>query len=156
MLNSSVPLDSVAHIIQVALTPVFLLSAIAALLNVFSTRLGRVADQVDQHTRSLETADAAEAARLIIRLTYLKRRSLLLDTAVVLGALGGAATGAAALTLFVGALRDETAATVLFLLFGGAILSTIGALGAFLSEILLAGRGIRAQVANEERPARPG
>ena len=30
-------LDNIAHIIQVALTPVFLLSGIATLLNVFST-----------------------------------------------------------------------------------------------------------------------
>jgi len=41
------PLDSVAHVIQVALTPIFLLSGIAALLNVFSARLARVADRVD-------------------------------------------------------------------------------------------------------------
>ena len=34
--------DSVAHVIQVALTPVFLLSGIASLLSVLSTRLARV------------------------------------------------------------------------------------------------------------------
>ena len=38
-------LDTIAHIIQVALTPVFLLSGIATLLNVFSTRLSRVGDR---------------------------------------------------------------------------------------------------------------
>src|SRR5271157_2958696 len=38
--------DSVAHVIQVALTPVFLLSGIASLLGVLSTRLARVADRV--------------------------------------------------------------------------------------------------------------
>src|SRR4051812_512761 len=38
--------ETVAHIIQAALMPVFLLSGIATLLNVFSTRLARVADQV--------------------------------------------------------------------------------------------------------------
>jgi hypothetical protein len=40
--------EGVTHVIQVALTPVFLLTAVAALLNVFSTRLGRVADRIDQ------------------------------------------------------------------------------------------------------------
>ena len=34
--------DSVAHIVQVALTPVFLLSGVGTLLNVFNTRLSRV------------------------------------------------------------------------------------------------------------------
>ena len=51
-------LDSVAHIIQVALTPVFLLSAIGTLLNVFATRLARVADRVDLLSQQLETAEA--------------------------------------------------------------------------------------------------
>jgi hypothetical protein len=46
MLDQS-SVESVTHVIQVALTPVFLLTAVAALLNVFSTRLGRVADRVD-------------------------------------------------------------------------------------------------------------
>jgi hypothetical protein len=36
--------DSVAHIVQVALTPVFLLSGIGTLLNVFNARLSRVSD----------------------------------------------------------------------------------------------------------------
>ena len=39
--------ESVAHVIQMALTPVFLLSGIASLLGVLSTRLARVADRVD-------------------------------------------------------------------------------------------------------------
>lgn len=57
-------LDSVTHIIQVALTPIFLLSGIAALLNVFSTRLARVADRVDQLALALERANAADGLRL--------------------------------------------------------------------------------------------
>lgn len=34
--------DNAAHVVQLALTPIFLLSGLAALLNVFSTRLGRI------------------------------------------------------------------------------------------------------------------
>jgi hypothetical protein len=50
------PLDSIAHVIQVALTPVFLLSGIGALLNMFNTRLARVSDHVS-YTADLLTAD---------------------------------------------------------------------------------------------------
>ena len=46
--------ESVAHVIQVALTPVFLLSGIASLLGVLSTRLARVADRVDALAEQLE------------------------------------------------------------------------------------------------------
>src|SRR5712664_2121643 len=63
-INPILPLDTVAHIIQVALTPVFLLSGIATLLNVFSTRLARVADRVDQITTGVEGTDAGDVTLL--------------------------------------------------------------------------------------------
>ena len=135
--------DSVAHIIQVALTPVFLLSGIASLLGVFAGRLARVADRVDALTDKLETADAAAKALLLDRLSYLRKRSHALDVAVLLGALGGAATCAAALVLFVGSIRDKAQTGFLFAAFGAALLFTIGALAAFLTEMLLASRGLR-------------
>src|SRR4029453_11828036 len=52
-------------VIQAALTPVFLLTAVAALLNVFSTRLGRVADRVDLLSADLQrgAADTSSCLR---------------------------------------------------------------------------------------------
>ena len=146
--------DSVAHVIQVALTPIFLLSGIASLLGVLSTRLGRVADRVDSLAERLEAAEPAERSRLQLRLTYLRRRSHVLDAAVMMGTLGGIATSFAALLLFVGTLRDQ-AGISLFVAFGFALLFTIGALLAFLIEMLLASRGIRdlANSASEEGDA---
>jgi hypothetical protein len=134
--------DSVAHVIQVALTPVFLLSGIASLLGVLSTRLARVADRVDAVAERLDTAEPAERARLEVRLTYLRRRSHILDAAVMMGTLGGIATAIAAMLLFVGTLRDQ-AGVSLFVAFGLALLFIMGALIAFLTEMLLASRGIR-------------
>src|SRR3954462_13503131 len=98
--------DTVAHIIQAALTPVFLLSGIATLLNVFSTRLARVADQVEVASRALASADVGESRLLSRRLTRLHLRSLALDAAVILAATGGAATCAAVLALFISSLRE--------------------------------------------------
>ena len=57
-------LDLVAHVIQVALTPIFLLSGIATLLNVFATRLARVADLVAQITKMMEDADPDQSEEL--------------------------------------------------------------------------------------------
>ena len=48
---SSMVLGSALHVIQVAITPVFMLAGIAALLNVFTTRFARVADQVRSEER---------------------------------------------------------------------------------------------------------
>jgi type IV secretory pathway VirB6-like protein len=146
--NPNSTLDLVAHVIQVALTPVFLLSGIATLMNVFSTRLARVADLI---AKVAENGEKGDPAVVNARLAHLRRRSLALDAAVVLAAFGGAATCISVLTLFVGALKDATVASVLFTTFGLAVLCTIGAIAAFTVEMLLAGSGMRATAAAERR-----
>ena len=145
-------LDNVTHVIQVALTPIFLLSGIAALLNVFSTRLGRVADRVDQLAIKLQSDATSETTYFSVELSHLRRRSLVLDVAVVLGAMGGAATCGSALALFIGALRNTTAASVLFSLFGFALLCTIAALAAFAVEMMMASHGLRATMRKQWTP----
>ncbi|MBE7199818.1 DUF2721 domain-containing protein [Methylobacterium sp. A49B] len=153
-LSSTEP-DSIAHIIQVALAPAFLLSALATLLNVFSTRLGRISDKVDalsaEAARMAQARAAdAEAVRLSRRLSYLRRRSFVLDMAVVLASLAGGLIGLAVLTLFVGALRDAATASILFACFGAALICTVAAIAAFMAEILMAGRGVRDEVEHQQ------
>lgn len=130
-------LEAAAHVVQLALTPVFLLSAIAALLNVFATRLGRVADQAD--ALAGDHADATTDRRQAV----LKSRARALDLAVVLAALAGASTCGAVLVLFLDQLKGAIGANLLFILFGGAIVLTMASLGAFVWEMLLAGYGVR-------------
>jgi len=48
-------------------------------------------------------------------------------------------------------LRDATVASVLFTAFGLAVMCTIGAIGAFTTEMLMAGSGVRAEVAAGRR-----
>ena len=155
VLNQISSLDLVAHVIQVALTPIFLLSGIATLLNVFSTRLARVADRVDQITKAMEEAAPDESVELARQLLHLRRRSIALDAAVVLGAIAAASTCASVFTLFVGALRNSTVASILFTTFGLAIACTISAIGAFTAEMLMAGSGVRAEVAARRRSSGP-
>jgi hypothetical protein len=107
--------ETIAHIIQIVLTPVFLLSGIATLLGVFSNRLARVADRVDQQDNQPESQTSASD------LTRLHHRSVALDCAVVLGAL------AAAAHVFIGtcsslALKSATIDTFFFATFSSALL----------------------------------
>ncbi|HEV2188138.1 MAG TPA: DUF2721 domain-containing protein [Stellaceae bacterium] len=148
-------LDSVVHIIQVALAPVFLLSGIAALLNVFSARLARVADQVDAAAKEVDDADADHAALLARRLQHLRWRTLALDAAVALGAAGGTLTCVTVLTLFLGETGGFAVATTLFVSFGLAIACTLGAIAAYTVEMLLASRHVRAAVAAGQQKAEP-
>jgi hypothetical protein len=83
----------------------------------------------------------------MVRFHYLQRRSRLLDAAVVLGAIAGAATCGAALILFVGALQNKEGAISMYVLFGLALLSTVGALVAFLVEVLIASSHMRGEIA---------
>lgn len=147
-------LEDVAHIIQVALTPVFLLGGIGTLIGVFSARLARVADQVDRIAETIASLGPSEKRVASGRLAQLRRRSRALDLAVILGALGGAATCGAVLTLFYGALRGGVLASALYGLFGLAILCTMAALAAFTYEMLLASRFLRSRVRRGEDEAR--
>jgi hypothetical protein len=139
---ADLPLESTAHVVQVALTPVFLLSGVGVLLNLFNTRLAHVSDHI-AHMTELLAADAEgdNAPLLRVHLRRLRRRTVVLDTAMILGALAGATTCGAALSLFVGALRSTAVATGLFLLFGLALTCTVAALSAFIADTLLAWHG---------------
>ena len=133
--------DDVAHVIQVALTPVFLLTGVSGLLNVFNARLTRIAGRADVVAELLRNStDKSERARLEALFAQLARRIFVLDVAIAFGALGGAATGGATFTLFIGALRDAVVGSTLFMLFGGAVICIIMALAAFLAETFLAWR----------------
>jgi len=90
-----------------------------------------VADKVEAATKVLETADGEQREVLSAQLKALHQRSVALDVAVVLGAVGGAATCGAMLAMFIGALSERTMASVLFGLFGIAVVCALCAIVAF-------------------------
>jgi hypothetical protein len=139
-------LDSVAHLIQVALTPVFLLSGIAALLNVFASRLARVADQLEKLAGDIEGGSEKVCAQANSDIARLHRRSLVLDIAVVLGTLAAAATCFAIMTLFLFALSNKAIADVLLFMFGLAVLCTLGSVIAFGLEMLMSSKALRGRM----------
>ena len=140
----SFTLDSAGHLIQVALTPVFLLSGIAALLNVFASRLARVADRLDNLAATIGAA--AASPEQIFHLARWPRRAHGRDAAVVLGTAGAATTCMAILTLFLFALSNKAIASVLLAFFGLAIVCTLGSVTAFGLEMLMSSRGLRARL----------
>lgn len=145
--------DTVAHVIQIALTPIFLLTGIAGLLSVFSTRHSYVTQHVDTLLREIASRTAVDRNTVRQQFNNLRRRSILLDVAVILGILGGTATCGAAMLLFVGELDDSTTGSLLFGMFGAALIFTITALASFATEMMLAGHGIRNRMAEAETEA---
>ena len=138
------PTGDVAHLIQTALTPVFLLSGIGILLGLFNTRLARVSDDMahaaDLLTGGPSPADDTNLRRHLVRLEH---RRWLLDASIVVGGIGGASTCAAAFVLFLGSVGKSAVTGWLIGLFAVALGCTVIALVVFLGDSLLAWRGLR-------------
>lgn len=144
----SFQVSDAAIIIQTALTPVFLLTATAACLNVFSTRLARVSDRVNSFFESALSDEDPDEEHLL-HLLFLRKRTLALEAAVLLGTASGVSTCLATLGFMVGAVRQVYREQILLWFFGLAVATLIGALIAFLYEMALAGRSMLQQIASD-------
>lgn len=133
--------NDLASVIQTSLAPVFLLAGTAGFVSIYTTRLGRVSDRLNEVA---ERGKQGEVSRM--QLAYLRRRAFALEVAVVLGVMAGICTGGAILNLLAGALAMGLRQENLFWFFGGAIISLIGSLVAFLFELLIAGRNMLRQI----------
>jgi hypothetical protein len=134
----------IAHVIQQAVAPVFLLSGVAAMLNVLTHRLARVIDRARQFERDYhDAADAGERATLRDRLATLARRSRLINIAITLCTLCALLICLVIVTLFVAALIQLNGARWIAGLFIAAMLALIGGLLAFLQEIFIATASVR-------------
>ena len=139
--------NDLASVIQTSLAPVFLLAGTAGFVSIYTTRLGRVSDRLN------EVAERGKQGKLLrMQLAYLRRRALALEVAVVLGVMAGICTGGAIVNLLAGALAIGLRQENLFWFFGGAIVSLIGSLVAFLSELLIAGRNLLRQIRMDQFP----
>lgn len=134
----------VAHVIQQAVAPVFLLSGVAAMLNVLTSRLGRVIDRARQFERDYhDLPPGTERHDMRDRLAMLSRRSRLINRAITLCTLCALMICLVIVTLFVSALIDVSGSRWIAGLFILAMLALIGGLVAFLQEIFVATASVR-------------
>ncbi len=137
LMTMGIPLDDIAHVVQVALTPVFLLTGIGSLLNVINQRRARIADRFEARIRQLDGAEGCEAPLIRRRLHGLRRQILALDLARASGALAGLCICLATFVLFLGGLQNMAIATALFVSFGLSVLLTMISLAGLLAEAML-------------------
>ncbi len=125
---------SVAHAIQLAVAPVFLMSGIGAILGVLANRLGRVVDRL----RLLEgTTDAAREEHPT-EILALRRRARWIQMAVTLCTLSALLICLVIAALFIGSEIGRDPARLVALLFISAMLALISGLLCFLREITIA------------------
>ena len=132
----------VAHVIQSALAPVFLISGVGVMLGVLTNRLARIVDRA----RVWEAeADKAEhrAAELDQRLQVLARRSRYISSAITMCAVSALLTALVVVGLFANAFLAVNFAGVIAILFVAAMLALTVAFLVFLIEVRIATASIR-------------
>lgn len=135
------PVATITHAIQLAVAPVFLLTAVATLINVMHGRLSRIVDRrrVVQE-RICRSQDAASVADDQQELAKLDQRANLVYRAIQFAVLSSLLTCLVVAGAFVGALVVWDVSRWLAGLFIFTMLSLIVALFVFLREIHLAVR----------------
>jgi hypothetical protein len=134
MLNTAVLLGDVAHAIQLALAPVFLLTGIAGILNVMAGRLARIIDRGRQLTEHplpphLEGSGTVEVELASSAITACTFSALLVCTVIA--------------ALFIEVLVKVELKWLIGLLFTGSTLALVVGLAYFLREVHLATQTVR-------------
>jgi len=135
---SDAPLQDITHTIQLAVAPVFLLTALGTTLSVLTTRLGRIMDRARRVEARLRDEQSATRVASFSELQMLERRVRLIYWALTLGTSAALLVCLLIAVAFLGYLFAAHAATVMALLFVAAMAAYIGALVLFLREVFAA------------------
>ena len=141
---AAVQATDVAHLIQVALTPIFLISAIGVTLNVLTNRLARIVDRARAMESQVSHPDYRPEGRdLHEALGVLARRARYINAAITLITLSALFIALVVVTLFVNAFVHWNLSAFIAIMFILSMLSLAGALTAFLIEVRIATKTLR-------------
>src|SRR5687768_7521181 len=136
-------MNNIANAIQLALTPVFMLAAISAMLNVMSRRLSRLIDRGITLTEKPEVIATYEQEDILNEIKMLERRRHITSTAITMFTVAALFVCLVIVTLFIQVMVAAALNWIIGALF---ILSTLGlviGLWYFLREVYLAGSTVR-------------
>lgn len=139
------PLGDIARTIQLAVAPVFLLTALGTILNVLTTRLSRVVDRsrvlaarIDAPGGALPSAYGLRTSLPpLIELEILARRRVLVNRAITCATIAALFVCLLVLLAFLGFMLHQNFSRVIASLFIGAMVMFISSLLFFLREIVL-------------------
>ena len=135
-------LGAISHSIQLAVAPVFMLTAVAALLGALATRLARIIDRARTLEEKLEADEVKHLDDIHSELKRLRQRGRIVNTSMILLTLSAVSIGATVMGLFlVETVASSSSAIVPWTFLGGVFLFVL-ALLCFLVETLLAGKSL--------------
>jgi len=138
-MESAANIITVAHVIQQAVAPVFLLTGVGAILNVLSGRLGRVIDRF----RVLENISDGEQSTYAIEIANLLRRSRWIHWAISLCTVCALFICIVIAGLFIGSELGKDPSGMVAAFFIAAMLALTAGLLCFVREIALATGSIK-------------
>ena len=128
----------VAHGIQLAVAPVFLLTAVAALIGSFATRLARIIDRARLLEEKLDAQTVRNIRSAHWELKRLKLRGRIVSLSMVLLTLCSMFIGVTIMALFLGETTQLQIQRLVPLSFIAGVIFFLLALTGFLAETLLA------------------
>jgi uncharacterized membrane protein YhaH (DUF805 family) len=134
---------AVSHVIQLAIAPVFVLTAVGTLLNVLAGRLARIVDRTRKLEDKLDALGTAERPNVSRTITSLNQRTHLVNVAITCCVICALMVCCSIIALFVGAIYDRDLSAAVAVLFIVALLSLTTGLIYFLREVLLATGNLR-------------
>ncbi|CAG0977766.1 hypothetical protein RHDC1_01653 [Rhodocyclaceae bacterium] len=141
-MQAAASVTTVAHVIQLAVAPVFLLTGVGAILAVLINRLARVVDRFRVLERMQPAAGNDERSILDAEMAILSRRAHLIHWAISLCTVCALFICIVIATLFTGSVLGADLSGTVAALFIAAMLALISGLLCFLREISLATGGI--------------
>jgi hypothetical protein len=136
-------ITDIAHSIQLAVAPVFLLSAVGAFLTVLTNRLGRIIDRARVLDGSSPQAHGRDGALVKAELRYLSARARFIHYAITLSTSCALIISLVIVTLFAGVALERNLAMLIVVLFIAGLIALIAALIFFLLEIQSATSSLR-------------
>ncbi len=144
-------LQDITHTIQLAVAPVFLLTALGTTLAVLTTRLARVVDRARRVEGTLGRPEGVERAALVLELRRLAQRARLIHWALTAGTTAAVLVCLLIAVAFLGYLFDADFGVGVAILFILAIGAYVAALLFFLREIFMAIATLRFSLPPEAR-----
>jgi mannose/fructose/N-acetylgalactosamine-specific phosphotransferase system component IIC len=135
--------NDVTSAIQLALTPVFLLTGIAGMLNVMANRLSRVIDRARVLTENSVGLDSSDQEWVTFQLVSLDRRRHLANVAITACTVSALLVCTVIATLFVQVVFRAPLKWLVGGLFTAATLALVVGLAFFLREVQLATKTVR-------------
>ena len=136
-------ITAIAHVIQLAVAPVFLLTGVGALLAVLTNRLARIIDRARVLEERLAVLGETERHASEADLRTLSERARHINRAISLSVTCALLVCALIVALFGGTFLETDVSGLIGLVFIIAMLALIVALVSFLLEISIATRSLR-------------